>query len=266
MKGEDKMNKALYKIVVIVALILAVSSCVPIRKQVYVQNPENSYKKQRPQEYNIEFPEESTILVGDELYISVRSADEGTTMYSSGSVGSANTPYLQSNTVNNDGEIQLPYIKTVKVVGLTLNEAELLIESRLGDYLFLPSVKIKKINSKVKVMGEVGSPGVYFFESNRIDIFEALGYAGDITTYGNRKRVLIIKEDQGVISKNYIDLTDQAAIISELIWIESDDIIYVEPLPSKKWAFNDNALNVLMTLLNTAVLLYTLVLTSTANN
>jgi len=220
-------------LVTLIGFLLA--SCVPNRKVIIVQDSKEMVKEQIDNMYFIDEPLDEVIRQGDELYIKVTSADETQTNFNQDRESLSRDPSLASFTVDDQGNIKLPYINRVKLTGLTLLEASDLIEKELSQYLLYPSVFIRFVNNKVTILGEVGSPGVYVFNYKSVNILQAIGYANDIATFGNRQKVTIIREEGGYRSKHQVDLLSDQLLASEYYMIQSNDIIYVEPLRSKKW-------------------------------
>ena len=200
------MSDIKVELLIIVTSIILVS-CVPNRKVVYVQDSNDLSQQQVDNMYFIDEPLDDVIRQGDELYIKVTSADETQTNFNQDGQSISRDPSLLSYTVDDVGSIKLPYINRVKLSGLTLVEASDLIEAGLSQYLLYPSVFIRFVNNKVTLLGEVNSPGVYVFNYKSVNILQAIGYASDIATFGNREKVLIVREEGGFRSKQIIDLT-----------------------------------------------------------
>lgn len=245
----------------IVATSMVVASCVPNKKVVYVQDSKEPYKQQVDNMYFIGEPLEDVILQGDELYIKVTSADETQTNFNQDRQSISRDPSLLSYTVDEDGNIKLPYINRVKLSGLTLNEASDLIEAELSQYLLYPSVFIRFVNNKVTVLGEVNSPGVYIFNYKSVNILQAIGYANDVATFGNREKVLIVREEGGFRSKQVVDLTSNELLSSEYYMIQSNDIIYIEPLKSKKWDMATFPYDLLLSMVSLTIVVLTFMIT-----
>lgn len=136
----------------------------------------------------------------------------------------ANTYLVDAN-----GNIEMPLIGSVKVGGLTGIEAKNQIKSKLDKYLIDPSVNVRIRNFKVTVLGEVKMPGVYTIPNEKITLVEALGLAGDLSIFGKRKNVLLIREDNGERKFIRIDLSSKDLFESEYYYLHSNDILYVEP-------------------------------------
>ncbi|TPV35986.1 polysaccharide export protein [Paucihalobacter ruber] len=133
-------------------------------------------------------------------------------------------PYI----VNTDGEINFPVLGKIKVAQLTTQEVTNKIKELLAKYLNNPTVIVQFINFKISVLGEVRTPGSYTILNERINIPEALALAGDLTIYGNRKTVTLIREHNGERKFIPIDLTNKELFNSPYYFLAQNDIIYVE--------------------------------------
>lgn len=200
---------------------------------------------------------ETVISPDDEIYIRITSSDEQANTLTN-SQTSTNEPYLLSYSVDKQGYVLLPLVGKLKFGGLTLEEATDTLETLFTQYLYLPSVYMKIINKKITILGEVNNPGVYSFYNKNISILQAIGYANDITTYGNRKRVMVLRENGNEVTKKYMDLTSDSLISSEYYYVQPDDIIFVQPLGRKKWGLNNTVpINMALGLVSTTLLILT---------
>ena len=153
---------------------------------------------------------------------------------SSNSTGSASLSQqaaLQQYLVSNDGTIDFPVLGTLHVSGLTKDEAENLIREKLGHYLKeTPIVTVRMTNYKISVLGEVSNPGMFTINNEKVNIFEALALAGDLTIWGMRDNVKLIREDadgkRNIISLN---LNKSDILTSPYYYLQQNDIIYVTP-------------------------------------
>ena len=140
---------------------------------------------------------------------------------------------LQTYLVSNDGSIEFPVLGTLKVGGLTKNECEKMIHDKIKPYLNAkenPVVTVRMANYKISVLGEVNRPGMFTVGNEKINIFEALAQAGDLTIYGVRDNVKLIRENaQGKKEIHTIVLNDANLINSPYYYLQQNDIIYVEP-------------------------------------
>lgn len=132
------------------------------------------------------------------------------------------------------GYIHLPLIGAIKIGGLGTNAAIDTITRKLSKYIESPTVKLNIQNFRVTVLGEVSKPGVYYMSSEKMTITEALAQAGDLTQYGMRSNVMVIREKFGKKNFATIDITSREVFNSSYYYLQSNDIIYVEPMKAKK--------------------------------
>jgi len=254
------MNKR-YTILPVVILSILMASCVSTRKQAYVQDSESTRFEQEQNMYFIDEPEDNLIKSGDELYVKVSSADEGRTAFNAESQSRIYDPTVISHTVNEEGTIKLPYIGEIKLSGLNLMEASDKMEKELAQYLYTPSVFVRFVNNKVTILGEVNNPGVYVFNYKNINILQAIGYAGDVGHFGNRKKVLIIRDEGEYSSKEVVNLLSDELLISKYYLVKSGDVIYIEPLASKKMGMQQFPYELLISLVSMSILVMTFMVT-----
>lgn len=130
--------------------------------------------------------------------------------------------------VNQEGEIYLPEIKSLKVANLTTDAAARLIESKLTIYL-APVANIRIINLKVSIFGDVAKPNSYTLQNERTTITQALSLAGDLNITGMRKNVILIREKDGIRQYIPIDLTSKKLFTDKNYYLQNNDEIYVQP-------------------------------------
>ncbi|MBC9798136.1 polysaccharide biosynthesis/export family protein [Sinomicrobium sp. FJxs] len=157
-------------------------------------------------------------------------------------VAAGRTQY-QTYLVDNEGNIEFPVIGTVQLGGLTRKEAINLLRGKISHYVKDPIVNIRIMNYKVTVLGEVARPGSYTIPNERITIPEALGLAGDLTVYGKRDNILVIRDKNGQKTYTRVDLTKKDMLESPYYYLQQNDVIYVEPNGAQVQAsaYNRNA-------------------------
>ena len=249
------------KILLATMLVLLAGSCVPIRKVAYVQDDKTMRVQQMDNMYFIDEPIDDLIRPGDELFITVSSADEGQTVFNDAGADQVYDPTVVSYTVDEEGYIKLPYISRIKLSGMSLIEASDNMEKELSQYLYFPSVFVRFVNNKVTILGEVAQPGVYVFNYKSVNILQAIGYAGDIGIFGNRQNVLIVREEGDYRSKHVIDLTSDELLSSKFYMVKSNDIVYVEPLKSKKWGMEEFPYDLLFSMVSLTIVVLTFMVT-----
>lgn len=160
------------------------------------------------------------------------------TVGTSGQLSTAGVGSLQGYLVDNDGNINFPVIGTLHVGGLTKTACEELVKSKVKPYLAEkenPIVTVRMASYRVTVTGEVASPGVKPVTTEKMSIIEAIAQAGDLTIYGRRDNVLLIREDaNGEKQAHRLNLNDANIINSPYYYLQQNDIIYVEPNGAKK--------------------------------
>ncbi len=182
-----------------------------------------------------------TILPDDILTVTISTLDKDLTAFLNGnntaspSVGAnSSTPGQQQNIsgymVDKNGMIELPFTGPIKVSGLTTAEAKELIETKMSKFVNTPLVNVRFANFKITVLGEVTRPATYVVPNEKINLFDALGLAGDLTVYGKRENVLLIR-DTGSAQKNLIrmNLNSKDIVSAPYFYLKPNDIIYVEP-------------------------------------
>lgn len=222
--------------VFLLLFIVGLTACASRKEIVYLQDMPPFEKEQISREYEVKIQKD------DLLGITVNSKNPELALpfnmpvvaYQAGrgdpaSVSAAQQ--LQGHLVNKEGNIDFPMLGKLHVEGLTRLELTELIRRKLveEDYIKDPIVTIKFLNFKVSVLGEVARPGTFTVSSDRLTLLEALGMAGDLTIYGKRDRVAVIRESNGVREIVYHDLRTKDIFASPCYYLQQNDIVYVEP-------------------------------------
>lgn len=228
----------------LVALVLF-ASCSSQKDVPYFQN--SQYVDLSKSQYLYD----ARIMPKDQLTITVSCIDDAAaapfnmTVATPMSIGQKSTysqPMLQSYLVDNDGNISFPIIGQLHVGGMTKAECEKMIEGKIKPYMSeaeKPIVTVRIAGYQISVMGEVARPGTFTVSREKITILEALAQAGDLTIWGQRKNVQLIREDaSGQKSIHYFDLTDANIINSPYFYLQQNDVVYVTP--NKVKAQNSN--------------------------
>ncbi len=224
------MFKSLFMLFTVVLLISACST--PLNKLTYLNGiPTGETLSSGP------LPEEYSIRPNDLLFIQVISDNPQNAAFlniinterSSGTYGSSiNSLELITYLVDSSGEISYPQLGVIKVEGKTVSEIQEIIQQKVDGYLESASVFVKLVNRNITVLGEVNQPGQKLMVKNRLTIFEALGTAGDVSDYGNRQNIKLIRELPEGKHIEELDLTDPNIIFSPYYYVLPHDIIYVE--------------------------------------
>ena len=135
--------------------------------------------------------------------------------------------------VDAEGYIEMPIVGKIKIVGLSTVKAKELIQSKLEKFLQQPSVRLYFENFKITLLGEVTHPGVYTVTNEKLTLPEAIGLAGDLSIFGNRKEIMLIREVNGEKIYIPIDLTRRDLFYSPYYYLHSNDILYIPPVKDK---------------------------------
>ncbi len=233
--------KLIVKALFLFALALVLfSSCVPMKKQIYLQSQEDSVKTEYLNTKYLDYK----LQTGNNLFVQVISADQDAVEFFNAGYGSSGNIYydaaiyLNSYTVNDSGFVELPFIGGIYVKGLTVAEVKTKIEDIIGKFLKKTMIQIKLVNYNVSVVGEVKRPGQYKIYQDRINIFEIISMAGDMTTYAKREEVVIVRHTENGSKMHRIDILSDEILESEFYYIMPDDIIYIQPIRGKNFAFS----------------------------
>lgn len=243
--------------------VLLFSSCITQRNVEYLRGNDNEI-----QTYNEVLIDEYQLQPKDELYIQISSLDDpGAKLFSATgneqfiNIGTIQ-PYgasLSSYTVDKDGYIQLPVIGLILVKDKNTVQVSEIITKALTKILSQPMVSVKLVNRYVTVLGEVLRPGHYNYSQDKVTVYDAIGLAGDITDYGNRDEVILIRNENGKNIRMPIDLTQGNILASSSLYVRPNDIIYVKPLKKKFWALRQFPYDILLSTITAAILLYSVV-------
>ena len=221
---------------VLMTIVLLLDACSSAKQVAYFQNIDSTSLTASKGLYD------ARIMPKDLLTITVVTSDPSTskpfnlsiqnTLGTDGRLGSSTGSLLQY-LVNNDGDIDFPVVGTVHVAGLTKDQCEDLIKSKVKPYLAEsenPVVTVSMSSYRVTVAGEVTSPKVVPVSTEKMSVLEALAQAGDLTIYGRRDNVLLIRENaDGQKEAHRLNLNDANIINSPYYYVQQNDYIYVEP-------------------------------------
>ncbi len=220
----------------VIVAVITVSSCASSEKVAYIQGSER-FTEQQYEAHSSELYD-AKILPKDILTITVNTTDPEAAQPFNLTVPSLSTgtntysqPSLQAYLVDNKGEVNFPVLGMISLVGLTKREAEQKIAGLLNEYLKeVPVVTVKFVNYKISVIGEVLRPNSFTISNEKVNIFEALAMAGDLTIWGKRDNVKIIREDaEGNKRVIPMNLNDRNIIFSPNFYLQQNDVVYVEP-------------------------------------
>jgi len=256
-----KFNYSLIFGLKILAILILFSSCIPQKKIKYMQ-PAHEDSTNRALFQTPEF-QEYHLGVGDNLHIKVQSLDEKSNEFFNREKNNRNSGYndasiyLESYSVDKQGNIFFPFIGPVYVLGLTVDQAKLEIEKVMDKYLKKTTIVVKLVNFNITFVGEIRRPGEYKIYQDRINIFQAISLAGDISDYGNRNEVKLMRMTDDGMAVHILDLTREDILESPYFYLKPNDIIYIEPLKGKQFAFATFPYALLFSTITTVIVLLT---------
>ncbi|MGO3717700.1 MAG: polysaccharide biosynthesis/export family protein [Mesonia hippocampi] len=252
------------KTLALIILALLMASCASKKEVLYFQDIDDT--SLIPVKEIYQHPE---IQSNDILKIDITALEQEAVlpfMFNKLNVGNQRSTNLQTMNlegfvVGEDGTINFPELGKLKVVGKTTSELEDFLKEKLSQSIINPTVKVRLLNYKVTVMGEVKSPGTYTIAEESITLPQAIGLAGDMTINGKRKEVLIVRQKDGERQIKRIDFTKSDWMNSEFYFLQPNDMVYVQPNnPKVKTAgfigSVGNLLSVASILLSAAVIIF----------
>lgn len=239
------MIKIFYKILFTSAFIsilcFGLFSCGSVKDFKYFQDiPDSS----RSLNIKLQTYQAPVIEAGNILSVSIFTTDPtaaanvnisgGASSSSSTSSSTTSSSEQAGNVLDNEGNIEIPVIGKINVIGLTLQQASSLIKERALVYFKDPVVVVKLKNFKITVLGEVARPGTYFIPSEKSTIIDALGLVGDLTPFGNRDNILLIRHNADNSVNTYrFNLKSSAVIKSPYFYLQNNDALYIEPTKAR---------------------------------
>lgn len=255
------------KIYLLILFSVLLTSCIPSKDLIYLQKNGESDEKVVEQVNQKPY----RLQTNDILSISIKAIDPKLVeIFSSEGIGGGqgNTEqgnYFNGNSVDDHGNIRLPILGEINVLGYTTEETRIKIEKQLNEKYFKTEagifVTVKLAGFRYTINGEVGSTGTKVLYQEKVNIMEAIANAGDITVTGNRKEVKVMRRYPQGSETFSIDLTDSKATSSPVFYLQPNDYIYVMPLKQKTWGTGKTgieSLSTIITLLSLATTTYLL--------
>lgn len=214
----------------------------------------------------------------DNLYLNILTLDAevnslfnptGGTGYGSGTqqmYGDRTSQYINGYMVDEDGTITIPIVGKVSVAGLNLSEARERITERAEEYLVEPNVKVKVLNFKVNVTGEVIQPGIYYNYEGNLNIIDAISMARGITNYADIKNVLVIRHNEDVTKTFNLDFSNKSIYTSDAFYLQPDDIIYIKPNKFKGRQENNTIYSLMLSTFSTILVATSIILNYSNSN
>lgn len=224
------------QIIIVLLLALTLFSCASKKKVLYFQSEGQTFQSEA-------LNYEPLLQPDDELMIVVSAKNPELAMpYNLNSIGLSSITLQPNNTMANNyqerlqtylidekGFVTMPVLGPIHLAGMTRIEAIEKIKGLLVNDIKDPVVNVRMLNFKVSVLGEVKNPGIQRVQTDRITVLEALSAAGDLTIYGKRNDILIIREINGAKTIVTVDIGQQDIVNSPYYYLSQNDVVYVQP-------------------------------------
>jgi polysaccharide export outer membrane protein len=259
------MKQSFLVLIIIINVVLV--SCIPNKQLVYIQQTEAAMDstmvlQERQMPYRIQ--------IHDILNIRVKALDQESVQIFNPvgdqdlNADSEERAYFDGFSVDIHGNIRVPILGYINVLGYTTEELEKLIEKKLLEEQFKETanlfVSVKLTGLRYTVNGEVGSPGSKTLYQNKMNIFEAIANAGEIEVVGDREDVMIIRQYPQGQKVHHLNLLDAKVMQSPYYYIQPNDIIYVKPLKQKSWGIGVTGIQTFTTVLAAMTFISTTIL------
>lgn len=246
----------------VVGLAVLLGSCVSRRNINYLNDPSLTPGASKLFE-NQKF--EYRIQVNDVLSIRVLGLDDATHRYfnveaqnGTGMVSDAGL-YVNGFSVDKNGQIHLPQVGKLKVQGLTVGEAQDLVQRKINEYFTTATVILKMVNWRVSVLGSVSRPGAYLVYNNQITILDALAMAGGPDELADKSHVTLMRQSDRGVQALYVDLSKTDVLRSEYYYLLPNDVVYVPALRARGSRLNLEVFSILLATLSTAAVVFSVI-------
>ena len=259
------MNKLLKVGLVAVLFAVALASCVPQKKMLYLkeaqmaaENISKEYVNDRTVDYKLQ--------PGDNLYIRfINTIDQMSAASLSGDLASSTSSfnsdagiYLQSYTLDEEGYIELPLTGKIMLKNMTVDQAKEKMQTEINKFVNQTTLVVKLSNFNLTVLGEVSRPGMYKVYQSQINLFEAVALAGNMTNFAKNNEVKIIRQTEHGSEIVTVDMGSADILSSPYYYLKPNDILYVEPLKIKQWGFTTFPYSTVFSIVTLGVTLYSI--------
>jgi polysaccharide export outer membrane protein len=251
-------------ILILLSAILISGSCISRKKLTYLQYSDESagYGVHGEEAKTSVTPSAYKIMPFDNLYIRVLTPDpQWSELFNTMPVGLGGTVTEESVSlfgypVDEAGQIEIPFVGKISVGGKTTSEIKSDLETEFGNYLTDYAITVRLVNNFVSILGEVNSPGRYRLTKERVNIFEALAMASDMSTFSNRQKVQLIRPSPyGPVIREF-SLSDRSILSSDLYYVLPNDLIYVMPIQGRSFQVNTSVYSLFFSAISTALVVF----------
>lgn len=230
-------------ILLILILTIMGVSCIPQKETVYLQNKSDSKNYQDPYSELTSITERYILRPNDQLFIQVNTSNPKLSEFfnpsRSGGSSSQQNQSLYTYPIDDNMNIDFPFVGAVNFEGCTLQEAREKMEKVLVPFVNDAHVKMRLASNSFVILGEIGNPGRIDMGKEQITIYEAIALAGDVRTFGKRKEIKIIRPDGDAYKTFFVDITDNNIVGSDEYYVYPNDLIYVRPMKAKVFGIGE---------------------------
>ena len=244
----------------VLALLFAMcfNSCVPVESMIYLQ-PDGDI----PTEVFRYDKQEYKLQMNDILDVKISSLNpEVNALFNASTIGTMQVAqataqtggdlfYITGYSIDQDGNIDIPFVGEVGVLGLTLNEAHSAVDAEVSKLFTNYHLQVKLGGVRFSALGEFNRPGKHVVMQNQVTIFEAIALGGDLSLVANRKEIRLIRQHPEGTKIHNINLLDESVVGSPYYFIQPNDVLYAEPLPQRSWGIGVTGAQTLNTIVST---------------
>jgi polysaccharide export outer membrane protein len=242
----------------VLLFVMCFTSCVPLESLVYLQ-PDGETSTEAF-EYN---KQEYRLQMNDILDVKISSLNpEVNALFNSSTMGTMQVAqataqtggdlfYITGYSIDKKGEIDIPFIGKVDVLGLTLNEAHSAVDGKVSELFTNYYVQVKLGGVRFSALGEFNRPGKHVVMQNQVTIFEAIALGGDLSLVANREEIRLVRQHPMGTQIHTINLLNESVVGSPYYFIQPNDVIYAEPLPQRSWGVGVTGAQTLNTIVST---------------
>jgi polysaccharide export outer membrane protein len=251
------MNKILKLIFIL--LVATLFSCRSSQELIYMNDAANAETIDGLSLQTIEY----ILKNGDILYVSIKSINtEVNTLFNPESNMETSTgqgyqkyttpsgAYLYGFEIDTDGNINLPMLGKIRVSGIPISQVESVVQKKTDEFLNEAIVKVKLLNFKITILGEVRDPGTYYNYNNSMNVLEALAAANGNTDYATIKKVMVVRPFSDGNKTYLLDLSSKSIYSSEAFYLQPNDCIIVQPDKYKNFQLNSQAYSLMFSSLS----------------
>ena len=244
----------------VLALLFAMSftSCVPVESLIYLQPdgdiPTEVFRYDK-QEYKLQMNDILDVKISSlnpEVNALFNASTAGTMQVAQATAQTGGDLfYITGYSIDQDGNIDIPFVGMVDVLGLTLNEAHSAVDTKVSELFTNYHLQVKLGGVRFSALGEFNRPGKHVVMQNQVTIFEAIALGGDLSLVANRKEIRLIRQHPDGTKIHSINLLDESVVGSPYYFIQPNDVLYAEPLPQRSWGIGVTGAQTLNTIVST---------------